>query len=364
MNSGRAAVFFRKELLAHDFGSGHLYRVKERLDTYFALLREKGIISKSAPVIEPKRSINEDEILAVHDASLLKKIKTLSTTGGWLDGDTPVPIGTFERIGIQLGTAIEAATLVMEGKYERAVLIGAFGGHHATAAHTGKSFGFCYFNTSAVWVKQILRQHLAKRVLILDLDAHHGNGIQEIFYEDPSVLYISLHMDPRYSFPGTGFVDEVGAGAGLGYNINVPLPQKTTTQSYLKAIDEIFIPTMENYKPDLVHLLFGSDTHHHDPLSNLSITMDCYPAAAERVRESADKICGGRIITQLAGGYDIPIAARAFYLMTGVMLDTPTLDIVEPHGEIEDRAEDDVAAKGNAVITAVKQKHASLVTGL
>ena len=362
MNSGRAAVFFRKELLAHDFGSRHLYRVKERLDAYFTLLREKGIINKSAPVLESKHSLNEDEILAVHDASLLENIKTLSTTGGWLDGDTPVPIGTYERIKIQLGTAIKAATLVMEGKHDRAVLIGAFGGHHATSAHTGKSFGFCYFNTSAVWVKKLLRQNLAKRVLILDLDAHHGNGIQEIFYEDPSVLYISLHMDPRYSFPGTGFVDEVGSGAGIGYNINVPLPQKTTTQTYLKAIDEIFTPAMKNYKPDLVHLLFGSDTHHHDPLSQLSITMDCYPAAAQRVRESADKICGGRVITQLAGGYDIPVAARAFYLVTGVMLDAPTLDITEPHGEIEDRTEADVTARGDAVITAVKQKHTSLMT--
>jgi acetoin utilization deacetylase AcuC-like enzyme len=90
--------------------------------------------------------------------------------------------------------------------------------------------------------------------------------------------------------------------------------------------------------------------------------MDCYPAAAQRVRESADKICGGRVITQLAGGYDIPVAARAFYLVTGVMLDAPTLDITEPHGEIEDRTEADVTARGDAVITVVKQKHTSLMT--
>jgi acetoin utilization deacetylase AcuC-like enzyme len=272
---------------------------------------------------------HDNDFLTVHDLSLLKLIKNLSLSGGWLDSDTPVPQGSYERTRIQTGALMEAGELIMKKKIDRAVQCAVFGGHHATQTHIGRSFGFCYFNNDAIVVRYLQRKGYVNRVFILDCDAHHGNGTQDIFYQDPSVLYMSLHQNPTTLYPGTGYTHEIGEGAGAGYTVNIPLPPGTSDLSYLKALREMFPPLVESFKPDLILFVIGADTYHADPLTELKLHMYCYPEIAKTVVEKANNVCDGKLLVELGGGYDVKSTAYAFYLITATVAEVKRIEIKE-----------------------------------
>jgi acetoin utilization deacetylase AcuC-like enzyme len=312
----RILILRNSELFKHSFGSWHPLK-SERMNVYFRLLEEKSVTSlANVKVLETSLTINDDDILAVHDESLLNLIKSLSINGGALDSDTPVPPGTYDRARIQAGGLIEGALKILNGEYDVATQCVAFGGHHATRRHVGFSFGFCYFNQEAILAKYLQRRRNVRRILILDCDAHHGNGIQEIFYNDPTVLYISLHQDPNTLYPGTGFIHEVGEGEGEGYNINIPLPPGASDESYVKALNEIFKPVAHQFKPEIILWIFGADTYFADPLAGLNLTMNGYSRITDIVTDTADKLCNGKLITEFGGGYDVNSTALSFYLVT------------------------------------------------
>ncbi len=316
----RLGILHREELLQHSFGELHPFKGRERHEAYMKLLRENRILERpNVRVVETSLVATEENLLAVHDRSLLDAIKFLSVRGGWLDGDTPVPPGTYERALIQTGGVMQGCEMVLKGELNVAVQCAMFGGHHATRSHVGKSFGFCYFNQEAVAIRYVQRKGLASKVFVLDCDAHHGNGIHEIFYEDPSVLYMSLHQDPRTLYPGTGRAEEIGEGEGRGFTVNIPLPPGTSNQAYLKALKELFLPLFKAFKPDMLFLLLGADTYYSDPLTSLDLTMSCYIEVARLIASASDEICEGRVMIELAGGYDVEAAARAFYLATAVL---------------------------------------------
>ncbi len=318
------------KLLKHDFGLGHPLR-SERLRRYFELLEEKGLLKlPNVKVLKTDATVDDEDILAVHDESLLSLIKRLSLKGGLLDADTPVPIGTYEMAKLQAGCFLEAALKVLSGEANAMVQCVAFGGHHATKEHVGFSFGFCYFNQDAIVVRCLQRKGYVKRAVILDCDAHHGNGIQEIFYEDPTVLYVSIHQDPRTLYPGTGFVEEVGAGEGEGYNVNIPLPPRTSDEGYLTAFNEIVRPIVEQFKPDVLLWIFGADTYFADPLANLNLTMKGYAAMADVVTSMAERACEGKLLSVLGGGYDLRASTLAFCLVTAKLADV-SVDISDPY---------------------------------
>jgi acetoin utilization deacetylase AcuC-like enzyme len=154
----------------------------------------------------------------------------------------------------------------------------------------------------AIAAKYLLKKFKLKKIAILDIDSHHGNGTQEIFYETNKVLYISLHEDPRI-FPGTGFIDEIGEAEGLGYNVNIPLPFKTGDQIYLKAIKEIAVPIMQQYKPHFILVSVGLDGHYTDPVGSLSLSALCYKNVYSLIVKLASEICDGRLVSVLEGGY-------------------------------------------------------------
>jgi acetoin utilization deacetylase AcuC-like enzyme len=324
----RLALLRQKSLLEHDFGPGHPLRVKERFTLYFNLLKDKGILDlPGVMVIDPVYRASEEDILAVHDVSLLNLIKGLSERGGMLDADTPVPAGTYDRTLVQVGGKIYAGRAIMAGEFDRAVQCVAFGGHHATRAHFGFSFGFCYFNDEAIVVRHLQRHGIIKKAFILDCDAHHGNGIQEIFYDDPTVLYMSLHQDPRTLYPGTGFVHEVGEGRGEGYTVNIPLPPGVDNENYLRAVCEIFPPLMHEFKPDILYFIVGADNYFADPLTNYGLTMEFYPKLTAEVLKVADDVCNGRVLIELGGGYNVEASARIFYLVTACAAGVERLDV-------------------------------------
>lgn len=344
-----------EELLSHDFGPWHPLKNRERFEKYMALIEQHGITKLPwVKLITPTKVATEEDILAVHDQSLIDLIKRLSKTGGMLDGDTPVPPGTYERTLIQAGASMEAVESIMRGEYVRAIQCIAFGGHHATRRHVGRSFGFCYFNHEGVAMRYLQRIGLAKRFFVLDCDAHHGNGIQDIFYDDPTVLYMSLHQDPLTLYPGTGFVHEVGSGKGEGYNVNVPLPPGTTNQSYIRALKEVFVPLFKEYKPDMLVYLLGADTYFADPLTMLKLTLSYYSEAAKLVVDCANEVCGGRIFTILAGGYHVDATARAFCIGTARLAEVEPPDLPdEPGAPTEEDPR--VTARVDKVLSELKQ---------
>ncbi|MDI6806184.1 MAG: histone deacetylase, partial [Candidatus Bathyarchaeia archaeon] len=190
-------------------------------------------------------------------------------------------------------------------------------GHHAEKF---RAFGFCIFNNAAIAAQYLLKNFGLKRIAILDIDAHHGNGTQESFYETDEVLYISLHQDPRI-FPGTGFIDEIGEGEGLGFNVNIPLPFRTGDRIYLKAMREIVTPIINEYKPQFMLVSAGLDGHYADPVGNLSLSILCYREIFEIIVNVALKVCGGKLVSVLEGGYSPKfvgkIAAAAIAKMSG-----------------------------------------------
>ncbi|MCX8204933.1 MAG: histone deacetylase [Candidatus Nezhaarchaeota archaeon] len=329
----RLGSLHREELLEHSFGAWHPFKGRERYEAFMGRLKESSLLSRpNVRIIVTERVATEEDLLAVHDKELVSTIRFLSARGGWLDGDTPVPPGTYELALVQAGAVMQGCEMIMKRELEVAVQCAMFGGHHATRRHVGRSFGFCYFNQEAVAVRFLQRAGLASKVFILDLDAHHGNGIHEIFYEDPTVLYMSLHQDPRTLYPGTGYVEEVGEGEGRGFTVNVPLPPRTTDEDYLKALRELFPPLVESFKPDLLLVLLGADTYYDDPLTALSLTMRAYWEASRLIASEADRVCGGRVMLELAGGYNVEATGRAFYIATSVMAGVEDVDYsdIEP----------------------------------
>jgi len=162
--------------------------------------------------------------------------------------------------------------------------------------------GFCLFNNTAIAATYLLKKFSLDRVLILDVDSHHGNGTQEIFYETDKVLYVSLHHDPK-GFPGTGFADEVGEDKGTGYKVNIPFPFRVDDQIYLEAVNQIVVPVVRQYKPQFILVSAGFDGHYSDPVGELALSTFSYVETFEKTLALASQLCSGRVVAVLEGGY-------------------------------------------------------------
>jgi acetoin utilization deacetylase AcuC-like enzyme len=179
-------------------------------------------------------------------------------------------------------------------------------GHHAGVYY---ALGFCLFNNVAIGASHLLNRLGLDRILIIDIDAHHGNGTQEIFYGTDRVLYVSLHEDPR-GFPGTGFIDEIGEGKGLGYTVNVPLAFRTDNAVYQRALDEIVIPIAKQYQPEFMLISAGFDGHYTDPVGDLALSTKSYEETFAKLVALANQLCKGRLVATLEGGYSLNILGK------------------------------------------------------
>jgi len=314
----KTAVIFTPKYLLHNPGRRHPESA-ERLRVMIREVEESGLLKTgNCLLIEPKPARIEDVEL-VHDVNYIKLIeKTCKSGGGILDlGDTVASPESFDVALNAVGGVLEAVELVMDGKFQNAFALVRPPGHHAGPY---RACGFCIFNNIAIAATHLLKRFNLKRVLILDIDAHHGNGTQEIFYSTNKVLYISLHQDPR-AFPGTGFVDEVGEQEGLGYNVNVPFPFRTGDQNYLTAINQIVAPIIQQYEPQFILTSVGFDGHYADPVANLSLSALCYRRVFEKTLNLASRLCSGRFVAVLEGGYGLnfvgKMAAAAIAEMSG-----------------------------------------------
>jgi acetoin utilization protein AcuC len=317
-----SALIWDPAVTGYKFRPDHPFNPR-RLELAVSLIEALGLIDgQEARVVAP-RLATDAELLAVHSREYLDAVRRFSggtdRTGAMRYGlgtdDTPIFPGMHEITSLVAGATIRAAELVMSGEVTRAFSI-CGGLHHA---HRDRASGFCVYSDLAAAIAWIRREHGGK-VLYIDYDAHHGDGVQGIFYEDPDVMTLSLHESGRYLFPGTGFVDELGEGDGYGYSLNVPLEAFTEDDSWLDIHRKLIPEVMEAYRPDVVILQSGCDGHSLDPLTHLRASTRLFEETTRIVCEAADAVCGGRVIATGGGGYAIwEVVPRAWTLVWGVL---------------------------------------------
>jgi len=281
----------------HRAPSGHPER-PARAEAIRDALVAAGIASRGTQVAP--RIATDGELLAVHDPTYLAQLeKVVPGRTGWLDADTYYSPGTWDAARTAAGAACQLAGDVMAGALTEAIAVVRPPGHHATR---DTAMGFCLFNNVAA-AAAAARAHGAARVAIVDWDVHHGNGTQDIFWDDPNVLYTSVHQFPYY--PGTGAPSEIGGAAAIGATVNVGLPSGASDTDYAAVFDHVFVPKLLAFKPDLVLVSAGFDAFVHDPLAGMRVTTAGFAAMARRLRAVAEQCAGGRIVAVLEGGYDL-----------------------------------------------------------
>ncbi len=259
-----------------------------------------------------------EAIERVHTGEHLRSLEMLAASGGaWLDPDTMVGPDSVDIARLAAGAALAGVDAVLDGSARRAFALGRPPGHHATA---DRAMGFCLLNSIAIAAAHARHRGIG-RVAIIDWDVHHGNGTQDLFYEDPSVWYASIHQSPL--FPGTGGRAETGVGAGRGTVCNVPLRAGTGDVDWLTAFDSHVAPFVDRAQPELILLSAGYDAHEHDPIGGCLVTDAGFTALTERTVALADRHCDGRLVTVLEGGYD-PGALGRCVALTISTLDTGT----------------------------------------
>jgi acetoin utilization deacetylase AcuC-like enzyme len=303
----RTAVIFSSKYYEHNPGRSHPESARRLRAIVKELDRSQQAHVRNWQLVEPRKAIIEEVKLA-HDIGYIEHVRSVCRSGGGLLDleDTVVSPESFEVALHAVGGTLKAVDLVVQRRFQNAFALVRPPGHHASRF---EACGFCIFNNIAVAAEYLLKKHRLKRIAILDIDAHHGNGTQETFYGTSKVLYVSLHEDPR-GFPGTGFVDELGEGEGLGYNVNVPLPFRTGDQVYLEAMREIAEPIIDQYKPQFMLVSAGFDGHYADPVGSLSLSALCYREVFEIIMKLASETCEGKLVAVLEGGYSLKFVGR------------------------------------------------------
>jgi acetoin utilization deacetylase AcuC-like enzyme len=279
----------------HDPGRGHPER-PVRLRAVLDGLRDAGLGESGACRELPPRVATRAELERVHRATYLDQLEAFCARGGGaLDPDTAVVTASWDAALLAAGAGLAAVDALTAGGGTAAFCAVRPPGHHAVP---GRAMGFCLLNNIAVAAAAV--RDRGERVLIVDWDAHHGNGTQDMFWSDDDVLYVSLHEWPLY--PGTGRLDDVGEGAGTGTTVNFPLPAGASGDVYLAALDEVVAPLVDRFRPDWVFVSAGFDAHRADPLTGLGLSAGDFADLAGRVRTFAPE---GRTVAFLEGGYDL-----------------------------------------------------------
>ena len=299
-----------------------------RLQLTVELLQSYGAFELPSSLLLAPRKAEEEEILSFHTLEYLEAVKSLSRGEEGINpgdfnfsdyGDNPPYEGMYEASALGVGASLLAAELVTSGEVDVAFNISG-GLHHAAPNYAS---GFCVFNDVVIAILSLVKKGL--RVAYIDIDAHHGDGVQNAFYQSDSVLTISFHEWGRYLFPGTGDVGEIGSGSGKGYSVNLPFHPYADDQIYLWAFREIVPPLVQSFEPDIVVTQLGCDAHYLDTLSHFVLTTEGYIQVIKEIRQLAPKwvALGG-------GGYDMGAVARTWTLAYGLMMDHDWSDEIPP----------------------------------
>jgi acetoin utilization protein AcuC len=310
----RLRVVWDEALAAYDFGDGHPL-APERVGLAMALAESFGVFDNPGVTRGPARQASDERLRLVHDADYIAAVREAVASGtadpahGLGGIDNPVFPGMHEAAATVVGAGVEAARAVLFGGAAHAASL-AGGLHHAMP---DAASGFCVYNDAAIAIAWLLRQGV-RRVAYVDTDAHHGDGVQQVFYDDPRVLTISLHQDPRSMlFPGTGLPSETGGPRAPGSAVNVALPPGTGDEGWLRAFDAIVPPLVSAFEPDVLISQHGVDGHADDPLADLDLSLDGLRLAAQRVHGLAHASAHGHWVLLGGGGYQTTrVVPRAF----------------------------------------------------
>ncbi len=315
--------------LKHDTGQ-HVENAK-RLEAIISHLERAGLTQQLTPIKPHAASIGE--LSLVHDEHYISHIQGVAQKGGgWLDADTVMSSNSYEAALYAAGGVIRATEAVMNGEVNSAFALVRPPGHHATYE---QAMGFCLFNNLAIATNYALANYKLERILIVDFDVHHGNGTQAAFYDNSHVLYISTHEYPFY--PGTGSIEETGSGAAEGTTINIPLPAGSGDTEYLEVFEQIIIPAAIRFKPQLILVSAGYDTHWADELALMQVSVTGFAQMVKVIKGLGDELCDGHLVFSLEGGYNLRALAASIKATFDMLLGNTTIE--DPLGQSPRRFE-------------------------
>jgi len=355
------AILYREELKEYDFGPGHSF-LGDRYLLFYNFLKEHIPENDNYRIIEADWAGEEDLLLICKEdyITFTREYYRASNMGlsypglfhRFHSGDN-LPVGRpgklEEAARLVVGQAKKACDLIQGGEYKKAVCLGG-GLHHAKPSY---GEGFCLYNDVAFSARYLGQKYGLQRILILDTDAHAGNGTSEYFYEDASVLLVDLHQDPRFLYPGTGFAHQIGSGDGRGFNINIPMPVYAGYDSYKLVFKELVQPIADEFKPQFIIRNGGSDPHFSDGLTNLGLPVEGFKMIGEKVREMSGS-CEGKVIDLIASGYNREVLPYAWLALLSGLAGFET-SVEEPEGLPQRFRQDPSFAETGLVIKEVKR---------
>jgi acetoin utilization protein AcuC len=316
------AILYSDMVKEYDFGQGHPFR-SDRFDVFMPFLKQRLSPGNHYELMEAEPATEDDlRLICNQDYIEFTKLFYAAANSGSYSPRLANSFHTFQSVDnvpahgpgrveeaarVVAGQAIAACDLVRSGRFEKAVSIGG-GLHHAKPSY---GEGFCIYNDVALSGLYLAERHGFERVLVLDTDAHAGNGTCEYFYGSNKVLFIDIHQDPRTVYPGTGFVHQMGAGDGLGFTINLPMPAGSGDDAYRLAFESVIEPVVSEFRPQIIIRNGGSDPHFADRLTNLGVTVPGFGMIGEKVRQMASA-CGGKVVDLLTSGYNLDVLPYAW----------------------------------------------------
>ena len=307
-------IFLKHTQEGHPEFAGRLVAIMEKL-------KISGILKKLIEI--PSKKCSNEDLLLAHTQAHIDNVRHASENNiSYLDTDTYVNKFSYDAALFAVGSLVELTKSVIEEKVANGFALVRPPGHHAVKT---QSMGFCIFSNVAIAAKLAQKKFNLKKIAIVDFDVHHGNGTQNIVEDDPDILFISTHQYPLY--PGTGKIDEIGKGKAKGSTINIPLPEGTGDNGFEKIYNQIIIPSLKRFEPELILVSAGYDAHWKDPLAGLNLSLEGFASISKKLLDIAKELCKGKIIFSLEGGYNLDV------LSNGVL---NSLKILSAQENIED----------------------------
>ena len=328
----RTAITF-SEIHDRHTQPGHVER-PERLHAIRALFEEDGILDTLLHLQHKPATV--EDVTLIHPREYYDRIESAVLAGGArLDPDTYATTGSLDVALEALGGLLTVTDAVLKGEADNGFAIVRPPGHHA---RRDEAMGFCLFANVAIAAEKARQQEGIEKILIMDFDVHHGNGTQEIFYDDPDVMYMSTHQWPLY--PGTGALEETGSGSAKGATVNIPLPARTGDADYLKVFREILTPIALDFNPDLIFMSAGYDAHWMDPIAGMNLSVTGFADIIKEILMWAEKCTDHKVVALLEGGYNADALAHSV-LTTARLLQDPSAIPSDPFGK-PDRADENI----------------------
>ncbi len=314
-------LYFKHDLPEHPENAQRLVAIDKELE-------RRGLWDKLTPV--QARLATNEELLWAHSQNYIDEIESISEYGGgFFDpyvGDTYLNEVTFDAAKMAAGGAIQMNLAVYDRQVDNGFALLRPPGHHALES---KAMGFCLFNSDVIAARALQKYRGVKRVAIVDFDVHHGNGTQDLTIDDPSIMAVSIHQHPYW--PMTGLAEMTGTGEAKGTNVNCPFGSGAGNQAYLRVFDEVILPKLQDFKPEQIIVFAGYDAHWRDPLAEHRVSVDGFNHLLQRLKKTAQDLCGGRLALSLGGGYELEPLAHCVAGNFEVLLDEPLTP--DPLGE-------------------------------